>query len=118
MFPNAKIYGDGKKSQWYYYRAGQKYDIYSPMRQNCNHIKYLKEFLKNFGDVPCYSVIVMICEDFKVSNINTDPDNPDTVLLNGLPQLRRGLEALSKGKPVVFSEEQKQAVYEYIKKMM
>ena len=115
MFPDAKIYGDGKKSQWYYYKGGHKYDIYSPMRQNSNHIKYLKDFLKDFGDVPCFSVIVMICEDFKVSNINDDPDHPDTVILNGLPQLRKGLEVLAKGKPAVFPEAQRQAVYEYIK---
>ena len=115
MYPDAKIYGDGKKSQWYYYKGGRKYEIYSPVRQNCNHIKYLREFLKDFGDVPCFSVIVMICEDFKVSNINDNPDNPDTVVLNGLPQLRNGLEALAKGKPVAFSGAQQRAVYEYIK---
>ena len=85
------------------------------MRQNANHITYLKEFLKKIGEVPCFSVIVMICEDFKVSNINVDPDKPDTVVLSGLPQLRKALEVLAKGKPVVFSEDQKQAIYEYIK---
>ena len=115
MFPDAKIYGDGKKNQWHYYKGGHKYDIYSPMRQNYNHIKYLKEFLKAFGDVPCFSVIVLICENFKVSNINDDPDNPDTVVLSGLLQLRKGLEVLAKGKPAVFSEEKQRAVYEYIK---
>ena len=115
MYPEAKIYGDGKKSKWYYYKCGQKYDIYSPMRQNHNHIKYLKEFLKDFGDVPCFSVIVMICDNFKVSNINDNADNPDTVILSGLPQLRNGLKLLAKGKAVAFSEEQKHEIYEYIK---
>lgn len=115
LFPDAKIYGDGKKSQWYYYKGGRKYDIYSPMRQNYNHIKYLKNFLSDFGEIPCFSVIVLLCEDFKVSNINDNPDNPDTVVLSGLLELRKGLEMLAKGKPVVFSGEQQQAVYEYIK---
>lgn len=115
MYPEAKIYGDGKKSQWYYYKSCQKYDIYSPIRQNRNHIKYLKDFLKEFGEIPCFSVIVMICEDFKISNMNDDPDHPDTVIVNGLLSLRKGLEVLAKGKPQFFSKEQKQAIYEYIK---
>ena len=115
MYPDAKIYGDGKKSQWYYYKGGHKYDIYSPIKQNYNHIKHLKDFLKDFGDIPCFSVIVMLCEDYKVSNVNNNPDNPDTVILSGLLQLRKGLEMLAKGKPTALSKEQQQAVFEYIK---
>lgn len=115
LYPDAKIYGDGKKSQWYYYRGGRKYDIYSPIKQNYNHIKHLKNFLMDFGDVPCFSVIVMLCEDFKVSNINDNPNDPDTVILNGLLQLRKGFEILAKGKPPVLSKEQRQTVFEYIK---
>lgn len=115
MYSEAKIYGDGKKRQWYYYKGGNKYNICSPCLQNRNHIKYLKEFLKDFGDVPCFSVIVMICEDFKISNINENHDNPDTVVVSGLPQLRMALEALAKGKPVALSEEQKQTICDYIK---
>ena len=115
MYSEARVYGDGKKSQWYYYKSGQKYDIYSPIKQNRNHIKHLKEFLKEYGDVPCFSVIVMICEDFKISNTNDDPEHPDTVVVNGLLSLRKGLEVLAKGKPQFFSKEQKQEIYEYIK---
>ncbi len=115
MYPNARIYGDGKKKRWYYYNGGQKYDIYSPMKQNYNHIKYLKNFLKEFGDIPCFSVIVLLCEDFKISNVNDNPDNPNTIILNGLLLLRKGLEMLSKGKPTALSKEQQQAVFEYIK---
>ena len=114
MYQDAKIYGDGKKNQWYYYRGGHKYDIYSPMKQNQNHIKHLKEWLKPFGEIPCFSVIVMMCEDFKVSNINENPDHPDTIILNGLLGLRKGLEILAKGKPSVLTEEQQKAVFAYI----
>ena len=64
--PDAKIYGDTKKSKWYYYNFGKKYEIYSPLRQNKKHVEYLKTFLKDFGDVPVFSVITMICEDFKI----------------------------------------------------
>ena len=48
FYEDARIYGDGKKSKWYYYRGGKKYDIYSPIKQNKKHIEYLKEFLKDF----------------------------------------------------------------------
>ena len=48
MYPDAKIYGDGVKNQWYYYKGGHKYDIYSPIKQNYNHIKYLKDFYTEF----------------------------------------------------------------------
>lgn len=114
MYEGAKIYGDGKKNTWYYYKGGQKYDIYSPYKQNQNHIKYLKEFLKDFGDVPCLSVLVILCDDFKISNLNDDPENPTTIVLNGLLSLRKAVEKLGEGKTVVFTEEQKQKIYTYI----
>ena len=115
MYNEARIYGDGKKSQWYYYKGGNKYNIYSPILQNKNHIKYLKDFLKSFGDVPCFSVIVMICEDFKVTHINENPAHPTTVVLSGLLQLRKAIQLLAEGKPIVFTENQKQEIYNYIK---
>ena len=37
MYPEAKIYGDTKKSKWYYYNHGKKYEIYSPLFQNKKH---------------------------------------------------------------------------------
>ena len=114
LYPDAKIYGDGKKSQWYYYKGGHKYNIYSPIKQNQNHIKHLKQFLKDFGDIPCFSVIVMLCDDFKVNNINEDPNNPDTVILNGLLNLRKGIQLLAKGKPTALTKEQQQTIFEYI----
>lgn len=115
LYPDARIYGDGKKKQWYYYKGGKKYDIYSPIMQNRNHIKYLKEFLKDFGDVPCFSIVAMLCKDFKVNNINDNPNNPDTVILSGLLSLRKGIELIAKGKEEILTEEQKEAIYHYIK---
>ena len=115
LYTDAHIYGDGRKKQWYYYKGGKKYDIYSPIMQNKNHIKYLKTFLKEFGDIPCFSVIVLLCEDFKINNINNDINNPDTVILSGLPQLRKGMEMIAKGKESVLSEETKQQIFNYIK---
>ena len=66
-FADAKIYGNTKKTNWYYYKGGKKYEIYSPLKQNKKHVDYLKDFLKDFGDVPVFSIITMICEDFKIN---------------------------------------------------
>lgn len=115
LYPDAKIYGDGNKRNWYYYKYSRKYDIYSPLFQNKNHIKYLKEFLKGFGDIPCFSVIALLCEDFKVSNINKDMNDPDTVIVSGLLSLRDAVEAIAKDKQSVLTNEQRQQIYEYIK---
>ena len=77
FFEDARIYGDGEKSKWHYYRGGKKFEIYSPLKQNKKHITYLKEFLKDFGDVPCFSVLAILCDGVKVTNINADKENPD-----------------------------------------
>lgn len=114
MYAEAKIYGDGKKNTWYYYLGGKKYEIYSPLKQNKKHIEYLKKFLKDFGDVPCFSIITLICEDFKVSNINENPDCPTTVICSSLPTMTEGIKVISKDKPAVFTEEKQQEIYNYI----
>lgn len=114
FFENARIYGDGKKSKWYYYRGGKKFEIYSPLKQNEKHIAYLKEFLKDFGDVPCFSVLVILCDDVKVTNLNDDKENPDTVVITGLNVLQDALGVIGKNKPVVFDETKKQEIYDYI----
>lgn len=114
FFEDARIYGDGKKSKWYYYRGGKKFEIYSPLKQNKKHIEYLKVFLKDFGDVPCFSVLVILCDDVKVTNINNDIDNPDTIVLTGLNVLQDAISVIGKNKPVVFDEAKKQEIYDYI----
>ena len=113
-YTDARIYGDGKKNNWYYYRGGKKYEIYSPHKQNQNHIKYLKAFLKDFGEVPCFSILAILCADFKVTNLNDDPNNPTTIMLNGLLSLRKAVEKIAAGKQSVFTEGQKKEIYDYI----
>jgi len=115
MYTGARVYGDCKKNTWYYYKGGQKYDLYSPYRQNQNHIKYLKEFLKDFGDVPCFSVLAILCDDFKISNLNDNQSSPTTVVISGLLSLRKALTKISEDKPVVFTEDEKQKIYNYIR---
>lgn len=110
MYSEAKIYGNMQKSTWYYYKNGKKYDIYSPLRQNEKHVEYLKSFLSSFGDVPCFSIITMVCEDFNLSGEN----NPDTVICNSLPAMKRAVYEVAGKKPSVWNDEEKQEIYNYI----
>ncbi len=114
MFDDAVIYGDGKKNTWFYYRNSKKYDIYSPLKQNKKHIEYLKAFLSDFGTIPFFSVLFICCKDFKISNINENPDAPTTVVCNSLPSMTKGIRLLSKDKHNVLSAEQQQKIYDYI----
>lgn len=111
MYDEAKIYGDGKKTKWYYYKRGRKYEIYSPMAQNKKHVKYLREFLKEFDNIPIFSVVTVICDDYKVSNIDED----NTVVCNSLPAMDRAIKRLSDNKPTVFNDFQRKRIYNYIK---
>ncbi|MBP3327757.1 MAG: topoisomerase DNA-binding C4 zinc finger domain-containing protein, partial [Clostridia bacterium] len=75
------------------------------------HIKYLKSFLQDFGDVPCFSVVTVICDDFKVDEIG----NGDTAICNSLPSMKKVIHLIADNKPVVFDEKRKQEIYDYIK---
>ncbi len=114
FFEDARIYGDGKKSKWYYYSHGKKYEIYSPLKQNQKHIQYLKQFLKDFGEVPCFSILAILCDDVKVTNINDDNENPDTVVITGLLALEKAIQRIAGNKPIIFDEAKKQEIYSYI----
>lgn len=94
--------------------AEKKYDIYSPLLQNKKHIQYLKSFLADFGDIPLFSVVLLIGADFKVNNINRNPENIDTVVCNSLPALTDAIQLLAKDKPTILDETKKQQVFNYI----
>lgn len=113
LFDGAKVYGDGNKRTWYYYRGGKKYEFYSPKMQNAKHIEYLKRLLGGFGEVPCFSVITMICDDFKVSNIN-GPGKADTLICSSLPAMKRGMLKLTEGCPEVLDEAKRQQLFDHI----
>ena len=111
MYSDAKVYGDINKSKWNYYSHGHKYEIYSPIKQNAKHIEYLKTFLADFGDIPFFSVVTMICEDFKLSG---DCDE-NTVVCNSLPAMDRALKLLANKKQEVLTDAFKQKVYAFIR---
>lgn len=110
-FSEAKIYGDYSRSKWYYYSYGRKYDIYSPIRQNQKHIEYMKAFLKDFGEISFFSIIVMICEDFKLSGMLPDK----TIVCNSIPAMKRGFIKITESNENIMDDKKKQEIYEFIK---
>ena len=54
------IYGNGNQSQWTEVLAygKRKYRFYNPIMQNNKHIKDLKNQLKQFENIPFYSIVV------------------------------------------------------------
>lgn len=111
---HATVYGSGKNSKWYYYLGGKRYELYSPLHQNKQHVKYLKTLLADFGDVPMFSALVIFCKDFKVEHVNADPQNPDTFVCNSLPALQRGIGVISENRPDVLDEEKRSKLRDYI----
>lgn len=114
MYSDAKVYGDANKSKWYYYNHGKKYEIYSPLKQNKKHVDYLKELLGDFGDVPCFSVVTMICESYKITGKINEENNINTAICNSLPMMEKAIKAIAKDKPVVFDDVKKQEIFDYI----
>lgn len=110
-FEDAKIYGDTKRTKWNYYKNGRKYEIYSPLKQNKKHIEYLKNFLNEFGDIPCFSIITMLCDDFKLSGEIEE----NTAVCSSFPAMKRGIYKLAEGKPDVIDDTKKQEIFDYIK---
>lgn len=111
VFDDAKIYGDTNKQKWSYYKHGKKYEIYSPLKQNKKHVEYLKTFLKGFGDVPCFSIIAMVCDDFKISGDYGE----DTIICNSLPAMKRAVYKIAENKTAMFDDRKKLEIFEYIK---
>lgn len=68
------IYGNGNQSQWTQVLAygKQKYIFQNPIIQNSNHILNLKTQLAQYGNIPCYSVIVFY-GDCVLKNLNFIP---------------------------------------------
>ena len=113
-YTDAVIYGDGTKRNWYYYKNGRKYEIYNPLEQNKSHIRYLKRFLSAFGDVPCFSLIVMLCKDFKVSNINK-PGEKEAGVCNSFPSMKEVMRMIGEEKDSVFDDTKRLELFNFIK---
>lgn len=112
-FTDAVIYGDGNKQYWYYYLHGRKFEIYSPIKQNKKHIKYLRDMLSDFEDIPMFSLIVLFCKDFNVSNINP-PGVRETGICSSLPSMKKVLRLLDEDKPDMLDMDRMSALFGYI----
>ena len=67
------IYGDTKRKKWVQYLGKKKSFFYNPFLQNKNHIKHLKKYLEQFGDLPAYSFVTTISRGkWKVKNLGPD----------------------------------------------
>lgn len=64
------IYGDIKRRKWIQFLGKQKNYFYNPFLQNKNHIKHLKKYLEQFGDLPSISFVTTISRGkWKVRNL-------------------------------------------------
>lgn len=113
-FSDAKIYGDGRKRDWQYYLGGHRYDFYNPIMQNKKHVEYLKKMLSDFAKVEFYSVVLMLCDDCKVSNVNRS-DRVDTVICTSLPAMNRAMKMFLEANETKLSPADTRKIYDYIK---
>ena len=68
------IYGDAKRPKWIQYIGNKKNYFYSPLLQNKNHAKYLKDFLaENKIEVPIIPLVSTITRgNWKINNLKSD----------------------------------------------
>ena len=68
------VYGDAKCKEWIQYLGKKKSYFYSPLLQNRNHAKYLKEFLNKFEiNVPIIPMVTTISRGkWKVKNLSKE----------------------------------------------
>ncbi len=68
------IYGDANRPKWIQYIGHQKNYFYSPLLQNKNHAKYLKDFLaENKIEVPIIPLVSTITRgNWKINNLKSD----------------------------------------------
>lgn len=113
-YADAKIYGNAQSSKWNYYKYGKKYEIYSPLFQNKKHIEYIKSFLLDFGEVPCYSIVTMICDDMKISGEINKDGTTDTIICSSLTAMKKAISMISENRPIVFDDAKKHEIFDYI----
>lgn len=67
------IYGDAKRTKWIQYLGKKKSYFYNPFMQNRSHVKHLKKYLEQFGDVPAIPMVSTITRgNWKVKNYGPD----------------------------------------------
>lgn len=71
---SGKIYGDALRAKWIQYLGGKKTYFYSPLAQNKNHAKHLREFLVGHNiEVPVVPLVsVSLRGDWKIRNLGAE----------------------------------------------
>ena len=82
--------------------------------QNKKHVEYLKKMLSDFAKVEFYSVVLMLCDDCKVSNVNRS-DRVDTVVCTSLPAMNRAMKMFLEANETKLSPADTRKIYDYIK---
>ncbi len=82
------IYGNGRSSHWTQVLAygNRKYRHYNPIQQNLNHISALKSRLKQFQEIPFFSIVVFY-GDCELKEINYVPKGTYLVKPNRLKEV-------------------------------
>ena len=64
------IYGDINKKKWIQYLGKKKSYFYNPFLQNRNHVRYLRDYLKQYGDLPIVPMVSTIARgNWRVYNL-------------------------------------------------
>lgn len=67
------IYGDAKRPKWIQYLGRKKSYFYNPLMQNRTHVRHLKKYLEEFGDLPAIPMVATITRgNWKVKNLAPD----------------------------------------------
>ena len=63
------IYGDAQRNKWIQYLGKKKSYFYNPFMQNRSHVKHLKKYLEQYGDIPMIPMVTTITRGkWKVKN--------------------------------------------------
>ena len=65
------IYGDTQRKKWVQYIGKKKNYFYNPFMQNHSHVKHLKNYLKQYGNVPIIPMVSTIKRGtWKIKNLS------------------------------------------------
>lgn len=63
------VYGDAQRNKWIQYLGKEKSYFYNPFMQNRSHVKHLKKYLDDYGDIPVIPFVTTITRgNWKVKN--------------------------------------------------
>lgn len=85
-----EVFGSATEYSWDVIRNGEKIAaMYNPIKQNANHIRTLESYLKKEGiEAPTvYNVVVIAAKELSIKEL--DQIDTDTVLVQGLSDLKK-----------------------------